>query len=215
MYKPILQNISAVTAAILVAAILTASLGCESKEAWQEPGPEDTFEQFLMDWYRGEREAAFEAIAPDDRRELLEAYDTLENKLDAEDLPDKSDMLVAGRVDNPYDLAKIELEQPLESAPAEGDEVTLTLEYHDGREGNATLSWGGERWYVDLPLAGEDSAGVPAEAEDDGADQPDEPDEPDDGESGADESNDEPGAADSNDEPGDDESGAAESNDEP
>ncbi|MFP4597342.1 MAG: hypothetical protein ACLFVJ_03770 [Persicimonas sp.] len=188
MDKPIFQNIYAGSAAILIAALFTASFGCESDEIWREPGPEDTFEQFLMDWYRGDREAAFEAIAPDDRRELLEAYDTLEEKLDAEHMPEKSDMLVAGRVDNPYDLSNIELEQPLESAPDDGDEVTLTLEYHDGREGNATLLWGGDRWYVDLPLAGEDTpdGSGEAEAETDGAD------EPEGDESGADESNDEP-----------------------
>jgi hypothetical protein len=149
----------------LVAAASFASLGCDEKPAWQEPGPEAAFENFLMDWYRGEYEAAFETIALDDRERLTKPLETLEGKLDEENLPKKVDMLVVGRVDNPYDIKDVELAVALESAPEQGQEVTLDLTYHDGREGEATLVWSGERWLVDLPLE--------AGPVDDGAQEPD------------------------------------------
>ncbi len=135
--------------------------GCEEERTWSDPGPASTFERFLMDWYRGEYEAAFETIAPEDRKALTEPLDELEGKLDAGDLPKEADMLVVGRVDNPFDIKDIDLEDPLESAPQKGQKVTLELLYHDGRQGKATMIWGGERWYVDLPL--EDQAGPPAQ----------------------------------------------------
>jgi hypothetical protein len=153
--RRIFPNEFIVITALFVAAASFVSFGCDEKPSWKEPGPEATFETFLMDWYRGEDEAAFASIAPDDRQRLTEPLEELEGKLDSEDLPEKVDMLVVGRVDNPYDIKDVKLEGELQSAPKEGQEVTLAITYHDGREGEARLVWGGERWFVDLPVAAE------------------------------------------------------------
>jgi hypothetical protein len=145
---------------ILAVALTFASAGCEKEEPWQEPGPAASFERFLMDWFQGEREAAFAAIVASDREALSAPLEKLKSEIDAEELPDKADMLVVGRVNNPYDFESIRPSTPLESAPEIGQRVELSLNFHDGREGTATMVWSGEKWLVDLPLksTGEPSA---------------------------------------------------------
>lgn len=174
MLKRSFLKTDAFVAMLLAALAMLAPLGCDSAEPWQQPGPEESFERFLSDWYRGDRQAAFEAIDPEDRQRLLEPLGRLHEVLDEEHLPDDSDMLVAGRVDNPYDVAKIEVDEPLETRPQEGQEVTLRLTYHDGRQGEAIMKWGGQRWYVDLPLSARDEAASPQTDESDEADEADE-----------------------------------------
>jgi hypothetical protein len=120
---------------------------------WQNPGPATAFENFLLDLYTGKRESAFESLTPEDRKRLTNAIEQLEGEVPEEALPKKTQMLVTGRVDNPYDLEDIEHEADLTDEPAEGEVVELTLEYHDGRTGQARVVWGGERWFVDLPEA--------------------------------------------------------------
>ena len=152
MLKRIHANKFLAILALLASCLLLLQAGCKEERSWKNPGPADTFEQFLADWFRGERETAFESIAPQDRRVLVRSRDELRGKLDDEQLPSPDEMLIPGRVDNPYDLEKIEPETALKSAPTQGQQVTLSLSYHDGRKGQATMVWGGDRWYVDLPL---------------------------------------------------------------
>jgi hypothetical protein len=162
--RRIFQDELIVIATLIVAALSCALIGCDEKPAWQEPGPVVTFETFLMDWYRGDHEAAFSTIAPADRQRLIEPLESLEGKLDDENMPDEVDMLVVGRVDNPYDVKDVELIGELRSAPKNGEKVTLNIGYHDGREGKATLVWGGEQWFVDLPIGAnpkDEDAGSP------------------------------------------------------
>jgi hypothetical protein len=165
---------------MLALAVSIAGSGCEKESTWDEPGPAASFENFLMDWYRGEYETAFETITPEDRRVLTKPLDELEGKLDAQDMPAKADMLVVGRVDNPYDIKDIDLAEPLETKPDKGQKVTLELVYHDGREGEATMIWGGDRWYVDLPLEQKASEPAPKDAQEpepegQAADKPEQP----------------------------------------
>lgn len=146
---------------IVAIAMLLVMSACGSQETsdWDEPGPKATFESFLMNWFRYDREAAFEMIAPEDRERLAASLEMVDEEIGEETLK-AHEMLVAGRVDNPYDLERIEADPELESAPDEGTEVTLTLIYHDGRTGDATMIWGGEQWYVDLPLEESGSDGT-------------------------------------------------------
>ena len=151
--------------ALLVA---VAAIGCNDQPAttWNDPGPAGTFERFLMQWFKGEQGSAYEMIHPDDRAVLTESLDYVEERLGSGVLAPR-EMLVAGRVDNPYDLEDIDPEPELERKPEKGTKVTLDLVYHDGRSGEAAVIWGGDRWYVDLPLeaskeraaGGEDGAG--------------------------------------------------------
>lgn len=125
---------------------------------WQDPGPDVAFENFLLDMYMNKRESAFEALTAEDRERLTQALEELEGDVPEDALPEQTQMLVTGRVDNPYDLKDIEFDHDLTEEPAEGERVELELVYHDGREGTAAVVWGGDRWYVDLPEAREEPA---------------------------------------------------------
>lgn|GEM_PF-2129174 len=152
MIKRISQSIRPLIFGLLILGISSAILGCKSKEAWQEPAPEEVFRSFLMDWFRGEQENAFAAIVEADRAALMAPLQQLKATHGADALPEDYQMLVVGRVNNPYDFKSIVQEKPLESAPASGQEVELTLNFHDGRVGSATMVWSGERWLVHLPV---------------------------------------------------------------
>ena len=150
-------------ATALLALTLVALTGCERDQKWNDPGPKATYQNFLMHWFKNDRNAAFEMIEAEDRRSLEEPRDELAEHMNREDLPEAGEMLVAGRVDNPYDIKSIEVKPKLESKPDEGDRVTLKLSYQDGRSGEATMVWQGDGWYVDLPLEGRGDDGPEAD----------------------------------------------------
>ncbi|MBA2663468.1 MAG: hypothetical protein H0U74_14365 [Bradymonadaceae bacterium] len=78
---------------------------------------------------------------------------TLREVLPDMTLPEPHEWLVAGRVDSPFELRRVEIDPPLGGAPAEGQRITLKLQYHDERSGQATMVWSGTRWHVALPQA--------------------------------------------------------------
>lgn len=108
-----------------------------------------------MYWFKNERAKAFEMLVPEDREALAAPLDEIDGRLKEDVLPAPHEMLVAGRVDNPYDIKRMTVEPPLETKPEAGERITLKLAYQDGREGRARLVWSGEQWFVDLPLDGE------------------------------------------------------------
>jgi hypothetical protein len=110
-----------------------------------------------MNWFRYDREKAFEMIAPEDRQALTRSLDEVSETLGGDVLA-PHEMLVAGRVDNPYDLERVETSRELESRPEAGTRVELSLVYHDGRTGEATMVWRDDTWFVDLPLGDEAGA---------------------------------------------------------
>jgi hypothetical protein len=114
-----------------------------------------------MHWFKNERAKAFDMIVEEDRKALTAPRGVLREKLGEEQLAERQEMLVAGRVDNPYDIRSMDLKPPLEEAPAPGQTVTLDLEYQDGREGTARLTWTGDRWAIDLPLEDSTPSDVP------------------------------------------------------
>jgi hypothetical protein len=136
---------------VLAVSLVSFAAGCSTKEAWREPGPRATFETFLMSVFRGEDEAAFAAIAPEDRDVLTAALDEMDD-LPEEARPQPHEMWVITAVDNPYDVKRVEVREELTAEPKKGARVTLDISYQDGRTGTATMVWGGERWFVDLPL---------------------------------------------------------------
>lgn len=153
------RNVRRVMALALVGMVVgLAACSSSSKSSWDDPGPETRFEKFLMNWFRYDRKRAFEMIAPDDREVLTRSLEVVDEKI-GDDVLEPHEMLVAGRVDNPYDLERIETERELESRPEEGTVVDLSLIYHDGRNGEATMVWRDDTWFVDLPLAGEEATG--------------------------------------------------------
>ncbi len=139
-------------AVALAVALGLGAFGCNDTPSWKDPGPAAAFNKFLMDWFTGDRDAAFEAIAPADRKILTAPLGKLRSEVGNDDAPDKSDMIVRGHVDSPYTIKDIELHTPLNSAPHDGQTVRLDLTYYDGHTGTATMVWQGKRWYVDLPL---------------------------------------------------------------
>jgi hypothetical protein len=149
-------------ASVAVLAVVAAlASGCQESQSWREPGPEATFEQFLMHWFKNERARAFEMIVEEDRKVLTEPRDALRKKLGEEGLAERQEMLVAGRVDNPYDIRSMEVKPPLDEKPQAGESVTLDLKYQDGREGTAKLTWTGQRWAIDLPLEAQATSQTP------------------------------------------------------
>lgn len=144
------RAISKIICLLIVSAGLLSS-GCG--KPWQNPGPDETFETFLLDLYTGKRESAFNSLMEEDRQRLTKALDTLDADVAGDALPERAQMLVTGRVDNPYDFKDISFEEDLTEEPKVGTTVELKLEYHDAREGSARVVWSGERWHVDLPNA--------------------------------------------------------------
>lgn len=105
-----------------------------------------------MHWFKSEREAAYEMISPADRQRLEQPLDYLRDRMSDGEIPEKDSMLVAGRVDNPYDVKDIDLGGDLpEQPPGEKVAVPLELSYHDGRTGRAVMVWTDGNWHVGLP----------------------------------------------------------------
>lgn len=124
--------------------------GCDEPEPWKTPGPKDVFDQFLIHWFRGEAEIAFDYVLPADRDALTAPLS--DPKLPAEMRPEPHEMLVVAEIENVYDIDKMEVSQTFDTAPPEGQRVTLTLHHQDGSTSDADLVWSEGRWYVDLPI---------------------------------------------------------------
>ena len=135
---------------VILIAYVFCTVGCQSAEPWNEPGPEDTFESFLIHWFRGDAEQAFQMIAPDDREALTAEIGAVAN-LGIK--PKPWEMLVVAEVENVYDVAKIVAKPSrFEERPADGTIVTLTVKHQDGSANEAQMVWREDRWYVDFPL---------------------------------------------------------------
>jgi len=133
---------------VLVACVLA---GCDSTPAWEDPAPEDVFERFLLDWFMGKNERAYQQIAPEDREVIERAHARLKKTM-GDKAPSSHELLAGSAVSSPYGFKKVERLTTFEGAPKAGQKLELGLSYLDGREGKATLVWDGERWFVDLPL---------------------------------------------------------------
>lgn len=129
--------------------LLTVGLGC-SKTDWSNPGPQDVFEQFLLDLSQRENERAFAAITPEDRDALTRALASLD--VPEAVRPQPHEMLVVAGVDSPYEIKRIEVEPRLDAPPAPGTRVRLKLTFAGPREAEAFMVWDGTNWFVDLPL---------------------------------------------------------------
>lgn len=137
---------------------LVALAACSSERAWDNPGPRETFKAFLMDLWRGNDEAAFAMLTPEDRERLTKPRQALEALVPPEAIPPEHEWLVAGRVDSPFDIRHIEVDPPVREEPKAGDTVRLKLSFQDERTAEATLVWSGERWHVTLPASQVDAA---------------------------------------------------------
>lgn len=125
---------------------------CHSGDPWKDPGPKDVFDAFLMHWFRGEAEEAFQYILPEDREALTQPLQDVSD-LPRDRRPEPWEMLVVADVVNVYDIARMEVDSSLESQPKDGEKAMLTLHHQDGSQSGATLVWSDGRWYVDLPVA--------------------------------------------------------------
>lgn len=138
--------------ALLFVGIAGASSGCEKSEDWRSPGPDGVFAEFLTRWFENDRQRAFEMVDPEDRGKLEKPLEKVEERLGSQGDLKGSEMLVAGRVDNPYDVKSIEVDPQLEEKPDAGTRVRLRLTYQDEETGEASMVWRDGKWYVDLPL---------------------------------------------------------------
>lgn len=134
---------------LLLLLLLPVGFGC-SETDWSNPGPQDVFEQFLLDLSQRENEKAFAAIVPEDRVTLTRALQNLQVP-DAVK-PQPHQMLVVAGVDSPYEIKRIEVEPRLDAPPAPGTRVRLKLTFEGPREAEAFMVWDGKNWFVDLPL---------------------------------------------------------------
>jgi len=147
---------------VVVLAVGAALAACERGGGWDDPRPEAEFRSFLMHWFKNERKRAFDMIDPEDRERLTEPLKILRRHLSESERPNPDEMLVAGRVDNPYDIKSVDLDPPLERAPDRGDRVKLELDYQDGRSGSATMVWRDQQWFVDLAESTSSEPNVPS-----------------------------------------------------
>jgi len=136
---------------ICAAMAVALGVGCDRGEAEPDADPRATFEAFLMHWYRGNAELAFDYVLPADREALTKPLEAAADLPEAQ-RPTPADMLVVSEIDNVYDIAKMEVSQKFDGTPPEGQPVTLTLHHQDGTTSTAHLVFSGGRWYVDLPL---------------------------------------------------------------
>ncbi len=134
---------------VLLASVVL--VGCSKGNAWEKPGAKESFETFLMDLWRGNRTEAFEAIWSDDQKRLMAAGDALEKAYPKVPALKPEQWLVVSRIDNPYDIRRLEIVPNAHTSFERGDRVTLEIHYYDDRVGKTEMVWGGERWYVALP----------------------------------------------------------------
>lgn len=135
---------------ILAVILLLGTVGC-SQSSWDNPGPRETFENFLISRSQNDTEAMFNHIWKEDRETLKSSVESLEN-IPENVRPAPHEMLVVAGMDHPYDIERTRLQDKIDGEPSEGQRVVIELFYLDGREGQATMIWGGDGWYVDLPL---------------------------------------------------------------
>ncbi len=133
------------TAVCLACAISACS------EPWDDPGPREAFDAFLMHYFRGESELAFEYVLPEDRAALTAPLENAKG-LPEKATPEAHEMLVVAEVHNVYDISRMALAEPLTSAPSDGQRVELVLQMQDGSKSGAVMVWQDDRWYVDLPM---------------------------------------------------------------
>ena len=130
--------------------LMVFAIAC-SQARWDDPGPRETFENFLIAESQGDIETVFAMIWKEDREVLKARADALEGVPESV-RPAAHEMLVIAGMDHPYDIERTRLAKKIESEPETGQQVVVELFYMDGREGKATMIWGGDGWYVDLPL---------------------------------------------------------------
>jgi hypothetical protein len=150
---------------LFLATTLAHTTSCAAETSWDDPGPEDVFETFLTHWFLGEDEKAFAMVAPSSR-EVIEAPRTdLVERVPEAAVPEPHEMLVVGRMDNPYRLKGIDTVRDLEAAPTDGETVGLVVEHIDGEKSHATMIWSDEQWFVALPVEGAASSQASAGAD--------------------------------------------------
>ncbi len=137
---------------LLVVLLISVVLaGCSKGNAWENPGPRESFETFLMDLWRGNRAEAFAAVWPDDQQRLMAAGDVLAKKYPKVPGLKPEEWLVVSRIDNPFDIRRLEIVSEASAVFEAGDRVLLEIHYYDDRVGKTEMVWGGERWFVALP----------------------------------------------------------------
>ncbi len=156
--------------ALLVIAVITVSafLGLASCDESSEEGPREVAQAFLTNLARLQYEEALERIWTPTREELLGVSRQLQEELDISEDDAFEEVLPIYRVNSPFLLERIVVESEVPESPQHGDEVTVMLNFRDGRSGAMTLKYD-EAWLVVLPLVD-----VTADLE---SDEPDEPDE--------------------------------------
>lgn len=132
--------------------VLVAFSACDTGQSWKNPGPREVFDAFLIHWFRGEADLAFDYVLPADREALTAPLADVE--LPQKLRPKPEEMLVVADIENVYDIDKMVVSETFEQEPPAGQRVTLTLTRQDGSTAEADLVWSDGRWYVDLPLAG-------------------------------------------------------------
>jgi hypothetical protein len=161
--------------AILVIVVITVSvfLGLASCDDNSEEGPREVAQAFLTNLARLQYEEALDRIWTPTREELLEVSRQLQEELDISEDDAFEEVLPIYRVNSPFLLERVVLESEVPESPQHGDEVTVMLNFRDGRSGAMTLKYD-EAWLVVLPLVD-----VTADLELDEPDEADEADEPD------------------------------------
>lgn len=60
------------------------------------------------------------------------------------------------RVNSLFLLDRMRIDGEMPENPEIGEEITMDVTYRDGREAQVSFRWGGDRWFIDLPLNGEE-----------------------------------------------------------
>ena len=138
--KPSRQLIWLMTPLLMSVFLFT---GCSGDDV---ESPQVVAQSFLTDLRFQKHEEVQARIWPETLAEMVE-------ELGSDDL---EELFAVTRVKSPFLVERIEVEGGIPSELELGTAIELNLRFRDGREADMTLRWGGEKWFVDLPLEGEE-----------------------------------------------------------
>ena len=139
-----------VVAVLLMVALPLVVTGCDDAGE----SPLEVMDRFVDHLRDDATDRALQEVWPPTREQLETSYEELYDHFDGDPPIERHEMLVVTRVENPMVITRITPAESVPSSPADGEALTLEIEFRDDRQGETTVRYSQDdaRWYVDLPL---------------------------------------------------------------